>query len=558
MIGMLRCLFVLCAAPLLAADALDGLAADFWAWRSVTQPFGPDDIPRIERPRGLTPDFSAQAMADRRKKLDAFEKRWRALSGEAAGWPVARQVDYRLMGSAIQRVRFELDIERGWQRDPSFYISQTLGSVFDLLLPPPPFDEARAGEIVQRMQRIPVTLEEAKRNLTQLSGPFAKLAIDKLRYVSDHLTDSVEALQPLLPGVYGRRLADAAAPAGKSLEQFREWLEQRQKSGLPEQTAIGRDHYLWFLRNVALMPYTPEQLLEMGRLEWERSVAFEAYESAKNRNVPPLKLFTDQATQIATEAKREAEVRQFLEDRGILSVPPWMKHYRNLPLPKYLEALGHLGVTDDLTGPSRLKEDGISYIRKPSPTLGYFGLSTARDPRPILVHEGVPGHYFQLALSWAHENPIRRCYYDSGANEGIGFYAEEMMLQAGYFDDSPKTREIIYNFMRLRALRVEVDVKLATGQFTIEQGADYLARTVPMDRETALWEAAMFAATPGQAISYQIGAIQIRAMLAEARREQRQDFDLKRFHDFVWKNGNVPLSLQRWELLGRKDWVPAL
>lgn len=131
------------------------------------------------------------------------------------------------------------------------------------------------------------------------------------------------------------------------------------------------------------------------------------------------------------------------------------------------------------------------------------------------------------------------------------------MLQAGYFDDSPRTREIIYNFMRLRALRVEVDVKLALGTFSIEQAAEYLAKTVPMDYGTARHEAAMFASTPGQAISYQIGKLQIVAMLAEARRRERSEFSLRRFHDFVWKNGNVPLSLQRWELLELPDWVPA-
>ena len=103
----------------------------------------------------------------------------------------------------------------------------------------------------------------------------------------------------------------------------------------------------------------------------------------------------------------------------------------------------------------------------------------------------------QLALAWAHENPIRRQYYDSGAQEGIGFYAEEMMLQAGLWAESPRSREIIYNFARLRALRVEVDVRLATGTFTIAQAADYLEKTVPMDRETALEEAASFAAGPG-------------------------------------------------------------
>src|SRR4030088_3183806 len=130
------------------------------------------------------------------------------------------------------------------------------------------------------------------------------------------------------------------------------------------------------------------------------------------------------------------------------------------------------------------------------PSLDIFWLATAKDPRPDLVHEGVPGHYFQMCLSWRHTDPIRRHYYDSGANEGIGFYAEEMMLQAGLFDDSPRTREIIYNFMRLRALRVEVDVKLALGSFTIAQAADYLAQRVPMDKKTAEGEAGLFAPAP--------------------------------------------------------------
>ena len=215
-----------------------------------------------------------------------------------------------------------------------------------------------------------------------------------------------------------------------------------------------------------------------------------------------------------------------------------------------------MGVTDDLTGPQRLTQNGTSYIRHPAPSLGFFALSTAKDPRPIIVHEGVPGHYFQLCLGWTHEDPIRRHYYDSGANEGIGFYAEEMMLQAGLFDDSPRTREIIYSFMRLRALRVEVDVKLALGQFTLDQAADYLATKVPMDATTAKAEAAMFASTPGQAISYQIGKLQIMKLLAEAKEKQGDKFSLQAFHDSVWKNGNVPISLQRWEMLGDMSDVP--
>jgi uncharacterized protein (DUF885 family) len=174
-----------------------------------------------------------------------------------------------------------------------------------------------------------------------------------------------------------------------------------------------------------------------------------------------------------------------------------------------------------------------------------------------VVHEGVPGHYFQLALGWANADPVRRHYYDSGANEGIGFYAEEMMLQAGLFDNKPRTREIIYSFMRLRALRVEVDVKLALGIFTLQQAAHYLQETVPMDRATSLEEAALFASTPGQAITYQGGKIQITNMLADARRAQGNGFSLLKFNDFVWGNGNVPVALQRWEMLGDASEVPA-
>ena len=106
--------------------------------------------------------------------------------------------------------------------------------------------------------------------------------------------------------------------------------------------------------------------------------------------------------------------------------------------------------------------------------------------------------------------------------------------------------------MRLRALRVEVDVKLALGEFSIEQAAEYLHNTVPMDAVTAHAEASSFASNAGQAISYQIGKLQIIQFLADARRIQGDAFNLKAFHDFLLKNGNVPIALQRWDYLGLK------
>ncbi len=67
-----------------------------------------------------------------------------------------------------------------------------------------------------------------------------------------------------------------------------------------------------------------------------------------------------------------------------------------------------------------------------------------------------------------------------------------------------------------------------------------------------------FSTAPGQAITYQIGKLQIPKFLAEARLQQGEKFNLRAFHDFLWKNGNVPISLQRWEYLGNADDVPPL
>jgi len=550
-------ILLLATSSALHADSLDDLARDFWVWRASEQPIATDDIPRLVRPDPdhWLPDWSPAAVTRYRQQLEQFESRWKKL--DPSGWPIPRQVDYRLIGSAISRVRWELDLTRNWQRNPLFYMDQSLGAYFHLLLQPPPFDANRTRHIVETLASIPRTVDYAKQNLTQPVRPFAGLALDQLQDIRPRLLKSVRELKTLLDSAYARDLDSVTEKSIAALESYRDWLTRRLPS-MPTESAVGRDAYIFFLKNVALLPYTPEQLLRMGREEWARSVAFQTYEEHRNLAQPQLALFKDQAEQIAREEKDELAVRQYLEAKEILTVPSWVQHYRFLPLPGYLEPLSGVGENDDFTGPGRLNDNGIRYIPAPSPNLGYFALATAKDPRGEIVHEGVPGHYFQLVLSWANPDLIRRHYYDSGANEGIGFYAEEMMLEAGLFDDSPRTREIIYNFMRLRALRVEVDVKLALGEFTIDRAAEYLKTTVPMDATTAHAEAAFFASAPGQAISYQTGKLQILQFLADARSQQGEKFQLRAFHDFLWQNGNVPIVLQRWERLGLKDDVDAL
>jgi uncharacterized protein (DUF885 family) len=546
-----------------SSSSLETLANDFWQWRSRYQPFSKDDIPRIERPLedpANPRDWSASSVAKQKAALADFEKQWKQI--DPTGWSVARQVDYRLMNSAFARVRWELEINPRWQRDPTFYLDQTLTALLEALVQPPPIDASRSREIVDRMQEIPRIVDDGKANLHAIR-PFAALAIGNLQKIRPELEQVEREVAPMLHGgasgnvKLAAEFGAATEKAILALESYRTWL-QAQLDSMPDNAAVGWENYEFFLQRVALLPYSPEQLLQISRQEWDRSVAFEQYEKQRNHGLPELKIAGNLHEQIERSKRDELAIRKFLEDKGILTVPADIRHYTIRPMPGYLEALADFGELDDFTGPSRLNDDSVRWVSPPSPQLGYFGLATAKDPRPDMVHEGVPGHYFQMCLSWLHADPIRRHYYDSGANEGIGFYAEEMMLQARLFDDSPRTREIIYNFMRLRALRVEVDVKLALGSFTIGQAADYLAQHVPMDKKTAEAEAALFATTPGQAISYQIGKSQILHFLADAKLAQGDKFSLRAFHDFLWKNGNLPIALQRWEYLGEDDDIRAI
>ena len=527
-------------------DSLEKLADDFWAWRAKCAPFTPDDVNRMERPGGMR-DWSRASIDQRRKDLAAFETRWKKLN--PAQWLIPKQVNHKLIGSALSRVRWELEVNPRWKRDPNFYIDQTLTALAEALTVPAPYDEARSREILARIENIPSILKQGLENLENPPAPFATVAAQNLDGIREHLGTMASALigsTTLKP----EELNAATDRAADALEKFQQQVKDKLPK-LPQQTVLGRDAYIWLLRNVALMPFTPEELLAMGRQEWNRAVAFEVYEKNRNKDVPPLKMATDVNSWIKDAAENELQVRKFLEEHGILTVPKWVQHYTLLQTPEYLRALGFTE-HDDFTSASRLNENCIRYVPEPSEKLGYFWRATSMDPRPITVHEGIPGHYFQLCLSWKNEDPIRRHYYDSGANEGIGFYAEEMMLQAGLFDDSPHTREIIYKFMRLRALRVEVDVKLALGEFTLDQAAKYLQEKVPMDQQTARQEAIAFCTSPGGAMTYQIGKLQILKFLADARMQHGDKFDLRAFHDFLWKNGNVPIALQEWEYLGKQ------
>jgi uncharacterized protein (DUF885 family) len=539
------------AAPARPTDPLQDLSARFWAWRSSTQPTPSDDVNRIERPEGWKASWSRASVDELRRHLAAFEAEWRTIP--AGGADRAREVDRRLVGSALARVRWELDLWPRWRRDPTFYLEQSMGPLVEVLVAPPPLDDRRAAAVLRHLENVPAVLADGRANLDQGVAAFARLAEGPLEGVRERLRRCSIALAPELPpGADAARLAAAVEKAADALEGYRTWLAKA-GPGWKAPAAPGEARYRWFLRNVAFVADAPAALLAAAGQEWERAVAAEAVERERNRDLAELPTYASVEEQAAATEAGDREIRAFLEAKGLLTVPLSTGHFTVRPLPAYLEALADFGALIDFTGPSRIGEDAVRWIPPPSPRLGYFSRVNARDPRPLLVHEGVPGHHLQLVLSWAHPDPIRRRYHDSVANEGLGFYAEELMLQAGLFDDRPRVRELLWSLARLRAARVEVDVSLATGAVTVEQAAARLAERAPMDLATAREEVAFFATGPGQALTYQVGKLQLVRLLAEARARKGETFDLRAFHDWLWMNGNVPPALLRHELLGATD-----
>src|SRR5205807_5061910 len=187
---------------------------------------------------------------------------------------------------------------------------------------PAPYDEARSREILTRIDNIPSIVEQGTQNLQKPPAPFARVAVQSLQDIRPHLHEMASALAKSTT-IKEADLYAATDRAADALEKYRSYLQQLLPS-LPNETALGRDAYVWFLRNVALMPYSPEELLAMGRQEWSRAVAFEAYEKNRNNDVSPLKIADNIDKWIADAAAKELSIRKFLEERGILTVPDWV------------------------------------------------------------------------------------------------------------------------------------------------------------------------------------------------------------------------------------------
>jgi hypothetical protein len=295
--------------------------------------------------------------------------------------PVAVQVDGRLLGSALARVRWELDLLRGWQRNPCFYLEQSLVPLYDLLLVPPPFGGDRAEAIVRQLANVPAVLEQARANLGgDTAASFTRRAMLMLGQAQTALDAALEALVPELPAPPASALPAASRSAVTALAAFRGWLGER-LGAMSDVTSVGAQPFGYFLHRVALLPHPARSLRAMARQEANRATAAEAILRRRVRGQPPVGLIADAAEQITRQRRGELDMRRFYAQRGILSQPEFLRHYRFAAMPAYLAPLTWLGVPGDLTSPARCDEDALRYVHEPGPGLPYFERAKALDPR---------------------------------------------------------------------------------------------------------------------------------------------------------------------------------
>ncbi|HUP46473.1 MAG TPA: DUF885 domain-containing protein, partial [Thermoanaerobaculia bacterium] len=182
---------------------------------------------------------------------------------------------------------------------------------------------------------------------------------------------------------------------------------------------------------------------------------------------------------------------------------------------------------------------------------GIYWVNTYKlDARPLYnlealtLHEAVPGHHLQIALSQELENlpNFRRFSYISAFGEGWGLYAEWLGLEAGFYTDPYD------NFGRLgyemwRACRLAVDTGLHWMGWTRQQAIDYMAARTALPLHEVTTEVDRYISWPGQALAYKLGELKIRELRRRAEQVHGTSFDVRAFHDVVLGSGAVPLDV---------------
>lgn len=486
-------------------------------------------------------DYSAAAMARQATTLAALQQRLAAIP--LAGWSREAKVDWLVVRSGMDRAEFMLKVTRPWASDPGFYLEPLQRLAFTPLP-----DPALAG----RLKAIPATLAAARGNLTAMARDHVDLAIRSLDQ-SDGVEDGYPWRETPPAGVIGwyrdlRARAVREQPALvpdidraiTALTGWRDWLKAEQPR-ITARAGVGKARLDWYLRHALQMPYDSDAARALGQRELERMWGFLAIAEHKNRALPTIAMASNDTDYRQRVADTDARIRRFLTERDFMTIPP--------------------GIPPSLAGmavpPTYLEPYNVPFIKRATPP-NYWEQIQYRDPSPDHLHAVIPGHRMDLILANAHSDPIRRAFNDGARWQGWAVYLEEAALQAGFFDDRPRVKELIYHFGLWRAARTVGDIDNQLNAKTAAEVADWWRQVTPFLDADVARKYAHIRTLPGHGLEYTIGNFQMWELLAAARHKQGAQFNLRAFHDDFIRRGRIPMALIRYEMLGDDSMEPAL
>ncbi|MDP2388963.1 MAG: DUF885 family protein, partial [Acidobacteriota bacterium] len=518
------------------ASTYPQLLAVFADWRAFEEP------PRVN---GGVPDYSPATNARRLAELGKLQARLQAIN--QAGWSIPQQVDHHLVRAEMNGLEYHLRVLQPFARDPAYYASIITGEsdtpakegpvihgalkLYDYPIWPrtgldvvQPLSAAQSAELATKLRTVAPLLVAARQNLAAANAK--DLWVGGVRAFEDQ-SAALRTLAMRVPASDGA-LASAAEAARAATDSFADWLrtEAPKKTG---PSGIGKEQYTWYLRNVLLAPLSWEEEVTILRRELARGHASLRLEENRNRNLPPLPVADTPEAYAALQEKAIPRYLKWMADNRILTMEPWMERaMRERTAPFAAEA-----------------------------NRNFFMQATQRDPIPLWTHLYHWWDNMRIRMA-PHANPIRRqaLLYNVWMSraEGTATAMEEWMMHAGLYDESPRSREIVWIMLITRAARGLGNLYAHANDLTMAQAADIHVNWTPrgwMRRDPLLgFEQHLYLRQPGYGASYITGGRLMEEIIAERARQLGDAFTLQRVMDEINQAGMIPPSLIYWELTG--------
>jgi hypothetical protein len=393
-----------------------------------------------------------------------------------------------------------------------------------------PLSKEERNRLLNDLTVIPALHKQAKQNL---KGNARDLWITGIRDIQEQ-ANVLSNLRKEKSIQNDTELLSAIDVSLNATSDFVRWLQEEGKTKTGS-SGLGKENYTWYLQNVHLVPLTWEDEVMILKRELARAWSSLKLEEHRNRNLPELKAVDspEAYTQLAEESAES--LLNFLNQQDIVTVAPYFE-------PALRE---HLGI----------------FI--PKEKRNFFRIGQHYDPRPLYSHFY---HWFELARmenephsSEIRKGPLLYNIFDS-RNEGTATAVEEIFMQAGLYDDSPRTKEIVYIMIAQRAARGLGSLYAHANEMTMEEAGGIHSEYTPRgwmktEKELLIFEQHLYLRQPGYGTSYITGKYLLEdamADFAKMKEEKGEAFQLKEFFDTLNSMGNIPISLGHWQMTGTK------